>query len=183
MKKISLTVTAVLFSTILCTPSWAAGVYTPNAASAQMDKAPMVEIRNAQRAFPGILSGGQPTDAQLEEAKNKGFKTIINLRPVKEHQGEKEANKVRELGMSYVNIPVSGARGISSQNSQALIQALSDSSKYPVMIHCASGNRVGALFALDAAQRAKLSTEESIAVGKQSGLTRLEGVVRNIIEK
>jgi len=183
MKKICLTVTTVLLSTIMCAPTWAANAYSPNTATAQMEKAPLVEIRNAQRAFPGILSGGQPTDAQLKEAKNKGFKTIINLRPVKEHQGEKEANKVRELGMNYVNIPVSGARGITSQNSQALIQALSDTSKYPVMIHCASGNRVGALFALDAAQRVKLSTEEAIAVGKQSGLTRLSGLVKNIIEK
>jgi len=183
MKKICLTVTAVLLSTIMCAPTWADDAYIPSVASAQMDKAPLVEIHNARRAFPGILSGGQPTDSQLKEAKNKGFKTIINLRPVKEHQGEKEANKVRELGMNYINIPVSGARGITSQNSQALIQALSDSSKYPVMIHCASGNRVGALFALDAAQRAKLSTEESIKVGKQSGLTRLEGIVKNIIEK
>jgi protein tyrosine phosphatase (PTP) superfamily phosphohydrolase (DUF442 family) len=85
--------------------------------------------------------------------------------------------------MDYINIPVSGARGITSQNSQALIKALSDSSKYPVMIHCASGNRVGALFALDAAQRAKLPVEEAINIGKQSGMTRLEGVVKNIIEK
>ncbi|MBL4608204.1 MAG: protein tyrosine phosphatase family protein [Pseudomonadales bacterium] len=157
--------------------------YSPSSASAAMDDAPLVEIRNAKRVFPGILSGGQPTNEQLEKAKNKGFKTIINLRPVNEHRGGDEEKTVHKLGMNYINIPVAGASGITNENSQTLIKALSDKSIYPVMIHCASGNRVGALFALDAAQRAQLSTEEAINVGKQSGMTRLEGIVRNIIEK
>ena len=182
MMKNYLRLSIALLSTIICVSTWAAAPYIPNPATAKMDNAPLVEILNAKRTFPGILSGGQPTDEQLIQAKNKGYKTIINLRPTSEHQGDKEANKVRELGMAYINIPVKGASGINSENSQALIKALSDSNNYPVMVHCASGNRVGALFALDAAQRSQLSTEEAIKVGKQAGLTQLEDVVRNVLE-
>lgn len=47
----------------------------------------------------------------------------------------------------------------------------------PVLIHCGSGNRVGAMLALieslDGAD-----DEQAIAAGKEGGLTRLEDVVR-----
>ena len=183
MKRVAKIVASLLLSTALISTTWATENYLPSTSTAQMEKAPLIEIRNAKRAFPGILSGGQPTDAQLKEAKNKGFKTIISLRPISETQGESEADIVRKLGMNYINIPVQGAAGITSQNSQALIKALSDSSQYPVMVHCASGNRVGALFALDAALREKRPVSEAIAIGKQAGMTRLEGIVRSKIEQ
>lgn len=43
-------------------------------------EAPMIEIVNARQPLPGILSGGQPTDQQLREAAEKGFRTVVNLR-------------------------------------------------------------------------------------------------------
>lgn len=156
--------------------------YLPNAATADMALAPWVEIPNAKRAFPGILSGGQPSKNQLLEAKDKGFKTIINLRPSSETPGKDEAQTVNTLGMHYINIPVHGADGITRQNSQALIKALTNKAHYPVMVHCASGSRVGALFALDAAFRLNLSTPEALAIGRKAGMTRLEKRVRNQIK-
>ncbi|MBV1870415.1 MAG: hypothetical protein KUG76_05865, partial [Gammaproteobacteria bacterium] len=156
MKSIAHPALYFLIFTAMANIAWATESYLPYAAAAHIEKAPLIEIRNAKRAFPGILSGGQPTNAQLKEAKTKGFKTIISLRPIQETQGSDEASTVNELGMNYINIPVRGAAGISQQNSQTLIQALADNSAYPVLIHCASGNRVGALFALDAALRKKL---------------------------
>lgn len=170
----------LIFSTIAST-AWTTESYLPNTAAAHMEKAPLIEIRNAKRVFPGILSGGQPTNAQLKEAKTKGFKTIINLRLIQETRGSEEVSTVSKLGMNYIHIPVSGAAGITQQNSQALIQALANNNAYPVLIHCASGNRVGALFALDAALRKKLPIESAISIGQQSGLTHLEGTVRSKI--
>ena len=181
MKRLPKVLTSFLLSTVLLSSAWADEAYLPNPATAQMDQAPLVEIRNAKRVFPGILSGGQPTDDQLAKAKSSGFKTIINLRPVSETQGESEAITVRGLGMNYINIPVAGAGGITSENSQVLIDVLADTDQYPVMVHCASGNRVGALFALDAALRGKLPVEDAIVIGKQAGMTGLESVARNRI--
>ena len=170
-----------LFVSFLIVSSAQAGnAYLPNDKTASLTAAPMITIPNAKQAFPGILTGGQPSEAQLIEAQQKGYKTVINLRPVAEQNGLDEGDQVKKLGMHYINIPVSGANDLTSANSQALNKALSDINKYPVLIHCASGNRVGALFALDANQRAQLPIDAAIDIGKKAGLTHLEDTVRKL---
>ena len=47
----------------------------------------------------------------------------------------------------------------------------------PVLIHCASSNRVGALLALRESLRGA-SDEEALEFGKQAGMTRLEPLVK-----
>lgn len=172
-----------LLSTLVLNSAWADDAYLPNPATAGLDQAPLIEIRNARRVFPGIISGGQPTDEQLKQAQRSGFKTVINLRPVAETRGESEAITVRGLGMEYIHIPVAGAAGVTSGNSRVLIAALADTDAYPVMVHCASGNRVGALFALDAALRANRPVEEAIVIGQQAGMTGLEDWTRKQIKQ
>ena len=167
--------------TLLASPLVAAD-YLPESGSSDSGLAPLVDIRNARRVFPGILSGGQPTDGQLVEAQQKGFKTIINLRSAAEMQDSDEPERVRALGMTYISIPVAGPGDVNHLNSQRLVEALRDQKQYPVLVHCASGNRVGALFALDAAVSAALPVDQAIAVGKQAGMTRLELVVRTRLE-
>lgn len=155
--------------------------YLPNDKTASFDAAPLIEIKNAKRPFPGILTGGQPTQAQLKMAKEKGFKTIVNLRMIGENRDWDEAKLVESLGMKYVSVPIAGAMGLTSANSQAVIAALQDAGEYPVMVHCASGNRVGAIFALDANTSGKLSKDDALAVGRKAGLTGLEpDVVKNL---
>lgn len=156
--------------------------YLPNAQLKSVPNAPEINIPNARQVFPGILSGGQPSEAQLQEAQQKGYKTVINLRPASEQGRFDEAQYVKTLGLNYIHIPVSGADGLTTTNSQSLHQALSDANNYPVLLHCASGNRVGALFALDARQRAQLPADQALAIGKQSGLTHLEDAVKNLLK-
>ena len=48
----------------------------------------------------------------------------------------------------------------------------------PVIIHCASGNRVGALLALRANLIQGKSASEALAFGKAAGLTTLEDAVK-----
>ncbi len=51
----------------------------------------------------------------------------------------------------------------------------------PVLVHCASGNRVGALFALR--EKANGATnEQAIAAGKTAGMTRLEPEVLKVLQ-
>jgi protein tyrosine phosphatase (PTP) superfamily phosphohydrolase (DUF442 family) len=52
----------------------------------------------------------------------------------------------------------------------------------PVLLHCASGNRVGALIALGTRLKGA-ETEAAIAKGKQWGLTGLEPIVRGKLKK
>jgi protein tyrosine phosphatase (PTP) superfamily phosphohydrolase (DUF442 family) len=77
--------------------------------------------------------------------------------------------------MSYVSLPVEGSDGVSYANAAALDKLLAGV-EGPVLIHCASGNRAGALLAL----RDKLGgadSESALALGVASGLTGLKPTV------
>ena len=137
-----------------------------------------LDIRNARAPFPDLLTGGQVSEEELAWAARNGYRTVINLRP----PGEKdeladEAGLVDQLGMRYVTIPVAGADGVTEENAKRLADALSTADALPAIVHCASGNRVGALFALQAHAEGA-AAEEALDVGLSAGLTRLEPVVR-----
>jgi len=125
---------------------------------------------------PGLYVGGQPDAAQLRELAARGVTTVIDLRGTEEARGYDEMAAVRELGLHYVALPIDGAAAITAANARALQHAL-DASEGPVLLHCASGNRVGALLAL-AAHQAGASEEASLAQGRAAGLRSLEPVVR-----
>lgn len=155
----------------------------PRFAKGLIPEAPALAIPNAHIPFRGILTGGQPTPAQLEEAKSLGYKTVINLRPPQEEKEFDEAAAIKELGLRYVSIPVAGAADIRPGKAQELVAALADPSHYPVLIHCKSGNRVGALFALDAGISGNASVDEAIEIGRKAGLTQLEETVRERLQE
>jgi uncharacterized protein (TIGR01244 family) len=153
-----------------------------NFAPGPLPEAAQIEIPLAKHPFPGILSGGQPNMDQFREAKAKGYATVINLRPRTEQAGFDEAAAVRDLGMKYVSIPVAGKAGVTRENAATLAEVLSNPDSYPVLIHCKSGNRVGALFAIDAATSGNASVEEAIAIGQNAGLSSLEPLVRELLQ-
>jgi uncharacterized protein (TIGR01244 family) len=55
-----------------------------------------------------------------------------------------EKKAVESMGMSYINIPVTGA-GINNEQLAAFSNAIEDV-QTPILVHCASGNRVGAIW-------------------------------------
>jgi hypothetical protein len=48
----------------------------------------------------------------------------------------------------------------------------------PVVLHCASSNRVGALLAMKAFYLDDATPEEALALAKKAGITRMEPSVR-----
>lgn len=134
-------------------------------------------IRNERAPLPNVISGGQPTDAQLRAARDKGFRTVINLRAAGEEGVDTARSRVEALGMTYVWIPVAGSAGLTVENARAMMAAL-QSAKSPTLLHCASGNRIGALFALHAFHGDGKTADEAIRIGKAAGMTRAESVIR-----
>ena len=156
------------------------------AASTQADELSAVaigadEIRADAHALDDrhYVSTGQPDQEILERAKAAGFVAVFDLRTAGEDRGMDEPAAVEALGMSYVAIPVAGADGTTFDNAKQLDEALSKFDG-PVFLHCASGNRVGALMALRASMHGA-SDEEALAIGKDAGLTRLEGKVTELL--
>jgi uncharacterized protein (TIGR01244 family) len=134
-------------------------------------------ILNLVKHENNVYTGGQPTTNQLGVLAQSGIKHVINLRPEQE-QGWHEAEFVQSLGVQYHSLPISGAIDITSENAARLAGLLSDIEGQGVLLHCASGNRVGALMAVSARDTEEMGVEESVSKGKRWGLGSLEGFVR-----
>jgi len=124
---------------------------------------------------PQHVSTGQPDAETLAIAREAGFVAVIDLRGADEDRGIDEVAAVEALGMRYVSLPVHDADDVTFENAAELDRLLGEFDG-PVLLHCASGNRVGALVALRASA-AGASDDEALAAGKAAGLTRLEPAV------
>lgn len=139
------------------------------------------DVPGLRKPRPGLLTAGQPTPAAWSLLARDGVGTVINLRPDGEMSGRNEAAEVAAAGLAYHSLPVAGADGITAENARALM-SLIENADGDVLVHCASGNRVGALLALAAVAEGGLDTEAAVAVGKAAGLGSLEPRVREVIE-
>ena len=104
-----------------------------------------------------------------------GYSTVIDMRAPDEDRGLDEPRTIEALGMTYVAFPIASADDISFEKAAELDEILRGADG-PILVHCASGNRVGALFALRARNNGA-DSEDALAIGKAAGLTRLEEVV------
>ncbi len=130
---------------------------------------------------PGLHTGGQPSQEQIEQFAGQGVRTVIDLRPDSEARGYDEAALVKQQGLRYVQLPIAGPDDLTPENAAALKQAL-DESQGPVLLHCASGNRVGALLALMARQQEGTSREQALELGREAGLKSLAPVVEERLD-
>ena len=139
-----------------------------------------INIKNLRQISPTVYRSGQPTAEQISELSAKGVKHIVNLRPHDEMDWN-EKQVTENAGMTYHNLPIPGAQGITFSNAKKLAALLQELDGESTLVHCSSSNRVGGLMALNKIVQG-LDTENAIAAGKLWGLTRLEPFVRERIE-
>lgn len=128
----------------------------------------------------GISAAGQPDAAALKVFADNGYVAVIDLRTPGESRGLDEPAVVEELGMDYVALPT-GADDITFERAQKLEDILVRYDQ-PVLVHCGSGNRVGALLALQA-YRETHDAEAALEKGRRAGLTRLDSKVRKVMNE
>ena len=136
------------------------------------------ELQSSADIVPvdGLTSTGQPDAEQLALFAEAGYVAVIDLRGVEENRGFDEAKAVSGQNMLYVNLPLASADAVNFDNAAKLDETLNGIDG-PVLLHCGSGNRVGALLALRESLNGA-SDEEALAYGRAAGLTGLEDVVR-----
>lgn len=137
-----------------------------------------LDAPNATAVTDQLWIGGQLSGSDIGALAKAGVKTIVNLRPDSEMTFD-ERSAVEGAGMSYVQIPVAGAAGVTVENADRLTAALADSGT--TMVHCASANRVGGLFAIAQFKDAGVSIDEAVAYGRARGLTKLEPMIRKVL--
>ena len=106
------------------------------------------QIYNFKQVNEHILTGGQPSEAQLQAVAADGVKTVINLATINPRYSlEDEAKSVRELGMTYVHIPVEWENP-QKEDFAAFETALRRAEGEKVLVHCAANYRVTAFVSL-----------------------------------
>src|SRR5690606_7618516 len=129
---------------------------------------------------PDLLTCGLPSVQDLQNAHKAGFKTIINLCPAQETPRDEPAT-AQTLGMHYFNIPVAGPGDLTEAKARELGAVVNNCDYHPVLIHCMSGNRVGALLALKAFFVDGKSPREALNDGLAAGLKALEPAVWQLL--
>ncbi len=140
-------------------------------------------MSTVRQPAPTVWVGGQPTAADLAQMRARGVTMVVNLRSDKETAASPydERRAAEALGMRYETVPVAGAPGVTFANAGALARLLAEAGSDPVLLHCKSGNRVGALAALIAVAEGQDRTE-ALARGRRYGLTKLEPAVADVID-
>jgi protein tyrosine phosphatase (PTP) superfamily phosphohydrolase (DUF442 family) len=138
-------------------------------------------LRNERHPLEGIATGGAPESAEgfraLAEA---GYRTYVDLRSDPEATAAARA-EAEAAGLAYELLPVSGEAELDLASARALDALLDDPARYPLVLACSSGNRVGALLAVEAFWLDGESPEAALELGLRAGLTRLEPSVRLLL--
>ena len=113
-----------------------------------------------------LYLGPQPTEQDLQEAKQCGVKTIIDFRLPSETAIPNET-LVTENGLNYVNIPVNKTSPSGEQIEQ-LDQALQQEDG-PFLLHCGTGMRAAMLLALTRAKQSRWTAERTFEEAKSMG--------------
>jgi len=111
-------------------------------------------VTEFRRISDSFSASPQITEAQVAEARERGFRLIVNNRP--EHEAEDQTpgpvieQACRTHGLDYLAIPITHA-GFSEAQIAALADAL-EASDGPVLGYCRSGTRSTFLWALSQAR-------------------------------
>jgi uncharacterized protein (TIGR01244 family) len=131
------------------------------------------------RASPVIGSAGLLGAGGVAEAKALGFRLILDLRAPAEGTAEEAAEAAR-VGIPYRTIPVPTDAPVAAQV-EAFAAVIEDAANLPVLVHCETANRVGAMWALYRAAR-DVPPEIALKEGQTLGLRgRREAAVREML--
>jgi uncharacterized protein (TIGR01244 family) len=138
-------------------------------------------VTNYKRIRPAIGTAGVLKEAALVELKALGFVAILDLRTPEEGT-ETEKVAAEAVGLRYFNIPVSEQAPTEAQV-QVFIRLVEDAANYPLLIHCQTANRVGAIWTMYRVRKGvpfAIAVEEGRSIGLQPG--REKAVRAQILE-
>lgn len=113
----------------------------------QLARQEMAGVRNMTKVAPTIACAGATDTAAIPEIAKHGYKSIVNLRQASERDAniDEAQAAASQVGIRYIHLPFDVAQPDSAIVDR-FIAAVTDSVNQPVFVHCASANRVGALW-------------------------------------
>jgi uncharacterized protein (TIGR01244 family) len=117
----------------------------------------------------GVFLAGQPKAEDFAEAKKQGVETVINLRHAAENKDFDEKQVAEAAGLTYINLPWGG----SSELTDAVFdqsRELLKTAERPILLHCATANRVGAVWLPHRVLDDGLTWDDALAEARTVGL-------------
>lgn len=129
-------------------------------------------IKNASRFGEAVYFGGQVQPQDVEVLRQKGIKTVINLRRPEEMEQYPfdEEQMLAEAGMDYYLIPFGHEVPPEEASLERIAELLDNPANHPVLLHCGSSNRVGYTWARFRAGRHDLTLPLALEEGKAAGM-------------
>ena len=126
-------------------------------------------VPNASQPLPELLTSGQPGPQHLEALKAAGVAVILDIRDPMEPRPFDEGELVRKLGMEYVNVSVrQGA--LDDATMEAVLATLRHHAGHPMVLHCASANRVGGVLIPYLILDQDMSEDDAVEAAMRIGL-------------
>ena len=131
----------------------------------------IVELGSTQPAFQwdSIYLGGQPSEADFTIIRNRGVRTVVDLRKPGEINWNEPA-VVEGLDMKYVSLPFRAPEELTPELIDQALAILRDQSQQPMLVHCSSNNRVGAIWYAYRRLDGGLSPDAALAEAQAIGL-------------
>jgi len=157
---------------ILALSTLAVAAEIPGSERARLDQ---IE-RSLKSDVPRVLcldgsftTGGQPTEQAYAKAAASGFHSVLSLRTANEGGDlTRERSLVEKNKMRYFNVPVVSSAPRPEQADE-FIRLVKENSNHPMLINCASANRVGAFMmiyrVLEQGWAEDKALEEAIKIG------------------
>ena len=156
---------------LLCLSALAAGCGEESSTeqpAATLAAATLGEIRPVYRHGPIFLAGQPRSPSDLEEARKVGVRTVVDIRTRPEMWFD-ESKAVQALGMTYHNIEVGAAASLTDEKLAQIRRILREGDK-PLLFHCRSANRVGAVWIARRVLDDGLDYEDALLEAKRVGV-------------
>jgi protein tyrosine phosphatase (PTP) superfamily phosphohydrolase (DUF442 family) len=116
-----------------------------------------------------FATGEQPSEQAYAKVAASGFRSVVSLRTAAEGVDlKKERSLVEKSGMHYYNIPVASSAPRAEQADE-FRRVAKEQSNHPMLVNCASANRVGAFMmiyrVLDQGWSVDKAREEAVKIG------------------
>ena len=120
-------------------------------------------------SFGKCLLCGQPSAEEFAEAKSRGVEAVITLREKGEIAWD-EKSTVEGLGLKFYDFGFNSTDSLTDDKFSKVLAILAKSKQTPVMLHCASANRVGAVWLAHRVLNDKLTIDEATKEAREVGL-------------
>lgn len=139
----------------------------------QKAKAVKLGATNPIHAVGDVYLAGQPRPDDFKLAKGQGIQTVINLRHEREIKDFNEKSVVEAAGLNYVALPWNGADELTDEVVKR-VRDLFTTAERPLLMHCGSSNRVGAVWLPWRVLDDGVDLEKAVAEAKEIGLKSAE---------